>query len=74
MLADYSVRVCVFVCVCVNNYRTANYMWWNLDAYNLKANNLNFCFDELVVVVIFKVLKPEWWRVDVFCNVTLVVG
>lgn len=54
--------------------RAVNYMWWNLDAYNLKANNLNACFDEFVAVVIFKVLKPEWCRVDVFCNVTLVVG
>jgi len=51
-----------------------NYMWWNLDAYNLKANNLNAYFGEFAVIVIFKVLRPVWWRIDVFCNVTLVVG
>jgi hypothetical protein len=48
-------------------------MWRNLGAYNLKANVPKACFDEFVLVVIFKVLKPVWWRVDVFCNVTLVV-
>jgi hypothetical protein len=49
-------------------------MWWNLDAYNLKANNLNAYFGEFALIVIFKVLRPVWWRIDVFCNVTLVVG
>jgi len=49
-------------------------MWWNLDAYNLKANILNACFDEFVAVVISKVMKTVWWKVEVFCNVTLVVG
>jgi hypothetical protein len=48
-------------------------MWWNLEAYYLKANILNACFDEFAVGVIVKVLQPVWWRVEVFCNVTLVV-